>query len=105
MAHHQHIGLRAVKQSERYAGVRRVMDRALPFNQIPMASVILRAQPLGRPGDKVSHNCIHRHTVTRDKNAGLTRCSKSTIGAPRPHFLFDSECGEHLADRSVRTDS
>ena len=104
MAHHQRVGLGAVNEAERDAGIGGVEQRALAFDHIPMIGVARRAQPLDRARDEIGDDRVDRHAVAGDEDAGLAGGAEIGVEAARPHLLFERQRGEHLADRAIGAD-
>ena len=104
VAHDQRVGLRAVDQPQRHAGIGGVKQRALALDQVPMVGVVGRAQPLDRAGHEIGDDRVDRHAVAGDKDAGLAGGAEIGLEAARPHLLFERQRGEHLADRAVGAD-
>src|SRR3546814_1167911 len=67
----QRIGLRAVQQAQRNAGVGRMEQRALSFDEVPAAIVARRRDPFGGTGNEIRHHRTDRHAGAGDEDDGL----------------------------------
>src|SRR5205085_12404080 len=55
------VRLAAMQQCKRYAGIGRMKDGALSFDDIPMVRSSIRAQHFCSAGGEVGHDCVHRN--------------------------------------------
>ena len=101
MAQHQRIGLGAVQQAQRDAGIGRMEQRALAFDQVPAGILPRGRDPFGGAGDEIRHHRIDRHAGAGDEDAGLAGGAEIGPHAARAQFAFDRQRGVHLAHRAV----
>ena len=59
VADHDDIRLTAVQKPRRHAGERRVIERALSFDDVPMIGRSIRAEQFGCAGFEIGDNGIH----------------------------------------------
>ncbi len=104
VAQHQRVRLRAVQQPQADPGKRRMEQRALAFDHIPMAGLVVGTQSLHRPGDEIGDHRVYAHALPRDQNAGLAGGAEAGFDAPCLHCLFQGQGGVHLAAGAIRAD-
>ena len=104
VAEHQRVGLAAVDQRQRHAGVGGVEEAALALDQVPVVGVVVGRQPLDRAGHEVGDHRVERHAVAGDEDAGLAGGAEGRGHAAGVHLPLHRERGVHLADRAVGAD-
>ena len=63
VAEHQGVRLRAVQQTQSHAGVGRMKERALPFDDIPMIGRVRGRKGLRRSGDEIRDHGVDGDTM------------------------------------------
>ena len=104
MTHDDHVGLAAVQQSERHAGVRGMKQRALPFDHIPVIGRGGRRKHLSGTGFEVGYDRIHRHAAAGDHDPRLTGGAKIRVDAALLERARNRESGVLLAERAIGSD-
>ena len=104
MTHDDHVGLTAVQQSERHAGIRGMKQRALPFDDIPVIRRGGRRKHLCRAGLEVGYDRIHRHARAGDHDPRLTGGAKISVDAALLERPRNRERGVLLAERAIGSD-
>ena len=98
---HERIRLGTLQQSERDACERRVQQRPLTLDDVPVPGVRFRRQRLRRARHEVRHDSIHRDARSRDEDSRLP--GRSEVGRVS---AFAQSCRQRkrrvlLADRAV----
>src|SRR3546814_2081146 len=60
-----------MQQAQRNAGIGRMEQRALSFDEVPAAIVARRRDPFGGTGNEIRHHRIDRYAGAGDEDAGL----------------------------------
>ena len=107
MTQDHRVGEAAVDQAQRHAGIRRVAQSALPFDEQPLG----RRRPgafednlLRRPGDKVRHDGVDGYARPCDHHTDLSRRAERARPASEPCALVQLQSGNHLTGAAVRAD-
>ena len=101
MTEHERIGLRTMQQPERHTSVRRMKERALPFDHVPMIGRVVRRQHLCSTRKEIGNHCIDRDPFTGNHDARLTGCTKRGVRSARFERLGQRERRVFLAKRTV----
>ena len=104
VAHDERVGLGAVNEAERDAGIGGVEERALPLHQVPMIGFVVGRDPLDGAGDEIRHHRVDGDAVAGDEDAGPAGGAEIGLQAARPHLLLECERRVHLADRTIGAD-
>ena len=104
----EHEGVRggAVEETERDAGVRRVHERALAFDEQELATALdaFDDQPLCSTGNEVGNDRVDGDPPSRDRHAGLPGGHEHGAQPTGPRLAVELERDGHLPDRAVRAD-
>ena len=101
---HDDVGLRPMQQPERDTRVRRMKQRALAFDDVPVIVVGIGTQQLGRTGHEVRDDCVERNSSARDQDSGLAGRAKVRVLPAAAEFARQHQCGVLLAERAVGAD-
>ncbi len=100
----EHVGLAAVQEAERHAGVGGVEQRALAFDHVPMLRGGGRAEHLRGARFEVADHRIHRHAAPGDEDAGLPGRAEIDVDAAFRERAREGEGGVFFAERAVGAD-
>ena len=103
---HDHgVRRRSMDQAERHAAVGRVVERALPLDDHPVAArLAVLDQPLDRALEEVGRHPVHRDPPALDHHPGLARGDEHDRSAGGLGDAPQLEGDGHLPDRAVRAD-
>ncbi len=104
VAQDQRVGLAAMDQRHRHAGIGGVEEAPLPLDDVPVVGVVVGRQPLDRAGHEIGDHRVERHAVAGDQDAGLAGGAEARLHAALVHLALHREGGVHLADRAVGAD-
>ena len=92
-------------QCERHAGVRRMKQRALTLDHVPMIGRRIGREQFRRAGCKVRCHCVQRNAAARDQDSCLAGRAEVDGDTARTHRLGQGERGVFLAEGAVGSDS
>jgi hypothetical protein len=101
VAEHQVVRLGAVQEAEADPGEGGVEERALPFHEVPVVSIIGGAEPFDGTRDEVGDDRVDRDALARNQDAGLAGGAEIGLHAARLHLLFQRQGRVHLAAGAV----
>src|SRR5689334_6553509 len=105
MAQNQSVRAGAVQETERYRGIARVIDRALPFHQHHIGiSAALEHQALCRAGNEVGDHRVNRNAPAFDHDSGLAGGDEAGAEPGSIQVFRELELGRHLADVTIGAD-